>query len=64
MKILFLFLVMVILFGCCTEEERQRQDNKQQAIKACIDKGGIPIIDTWGNLTDCKFPPPKKEATN
>jgi uncharacterized protein YcfL len=62
MKILFLVLViMVICFGCCSEAERQRDDQKRMAIQACIDRGGVPIIDTWGNLTDCKFPPPKEK---
>ena len=51
---------LVFCFGCDKEfkENDRIREIKGNAIQACIDAGGIPIISVWENsLSDCVFPP-------
>ncbi len=63
MKIKTLLLVVLILpmlFACkCGDNTSSlvKEENKRKSIDACIAQGGIPILDGWGDMTDCKFPP-------
>ena len=57
--LLLSFLLLIYLCGC--ESDRQdhlfSQEIKKKAIDACVERGGVPIIDGWGVMQDCKFPP-------
>ncbi len=58
--LLLVVLVVPILFACnCGNDNTPtfREENKRKSIDACITHGGVPILDGWGDMTDCKFPP-------
>ncbi len=48
-------LMMVALRG--REERLENPSRIERATDACIDKGGVPIIDGFNVMKDCKFPP-------
>ena len=54
MKKIILLVSIVLLMGAgCVE----REVNIERSQLACIDKGGIPMVNNFGDMTDCKFPP-------
>jgi hypothetical protein len=64
MKKVLLTVGLALLLTACESDivtQEAIRANKKAAIEACIKNDGIPMLDGWGNMTDCKFPPCKKE---
>ena len=57
----YVLFIMLFLIGCgpCSgkPEDEYNREIKKSAIEQCIKLNGIPIIDGWNKLEDCKFPP-------
>lgn len=55
-----IILIAFLLVGCGAIDDT-REANKQiieanrKAVDACIQKDGIPIVNAYGRLEDCKF---------
>ena len=56
--ILVAVLALLMLSGCHPDGPRTKS-TREKAVDACIEIGGVPIIDGWGDVTDCIFAPGK-----
>ena len=50
---LTLLVAMLILFSGCSNDEKYKRYMK--AIELCGKQGGVPMLNIYGRMTDCKF---------
>jgi len=52
MKYLVITYIIVIMFSGCNSEKEKRY---MMAIKACEKQNGVPMLNGFGRMTECKF---------
>lgn len=59
-KIILATMLTILMFGCSNDiDSKVRKQARANAIKRCVDTGGMPIFSVWDGayMTDCKYPP-------
>ena len=60
---IFFFCMMAVAFALmvsgCRPEGPPTKSTRDKAVDSCVALGGVPIIDGWGDVTNCQFPPVK-----
>lgn len=51
MKYLLIIPVLIMLTGCNSEKNKRYM----MAIKACEKQNGVPMLNGYGRMTECKF---------
>jgi hypothetical protein len=61
MKNIIIALILIIMLSGCGIAEEQKAFNdliiesRIKSINACIDNGGIPMVNEYGLMLECKF---------
>ncbi len=58
---LLLAFLSVGLLGCASDRinAEARRERQNYLLKSCVEKGGFPDVDAFGEFKSCKWPEPR-----